>query len=77
MDNLSWEDKIEEELENIRQQSDLACIDTEESIHVATHTLQNYRQLKGRVAVVEQRIKQAPTDSITENNIGSRPKQKT
>eukprot|EP00957_Ditylum_brightwellii_P135125 10302100-Ditylum_brightwellii.AAC.1 len=76
-DNLSWEDKIKKELENIRQQLDLAHIIAEESIRVATRKLQNYQQLKARVTAVEQWIKQAPTDSTTENNIGACPKQKT
>eukprot|EP00957_Ditylum_brightwellii_P156418 11904941-Ditylum_brightwellii.AAC.1 len=64
-DNISWEDSIKKELENIKQQLDLACTDTEESICVASHKLQTYRQLKARVSAVEQRIEQAPTDSTT------------
>eukprot|EP00957_Ditylum_brightwellii_P112349 8566311-Ditylum_brightwellii.AAC.1 len=76
-DNILWEDKIEKELENIRQQLALACIDIEESIHIASHKLQNYRQLKVMVSAVEQQIKQAPMDSTTEDNIGVHPKQKT
>eukprot|EP00957_Ditylum_brightwellii_P052397 3973888-Ditylum_brightwellii.AAC.1 len=77
MDNVSWEDKIEKELEIIRQKLDLACIDTEESICIVSHKLQNYQQLKARVSAVEQRIKQAPADSTTKNNVGVRSKQKT
>ena len=76
MDNLSWEDKIEKELENIRQQLDLVRIDAEESICVATRKLQNYRQLKARVATVEQWIEQALVGSTAENNIRVHPKQK-
>eukprot|EP00957_Ditylum_brightwellii_P072443 5505292-Ditylum_brightwellii.AAC.1 len=76
-DNVSWEDKIEKELDIIRQQLDLARIDTEESIRIASHKLQNYQQLKARVSVVEQQIEQAPVDSTTENNVGVHPKQKT
>eukprot|EP00957_Ditylum_brightwellii_P160269 12201338-Ditylum_brightwellii.AAC.1 len=76
-DNVSWEDKIKKELENMRHQLDLACIDTEESICVVNLKLQNYQQLKAGVSVIEQRIKQAPTDSTTENNIRVCPKQKT
>eukprot|EP00957_Ditylum_brightwellii_P014032 1058386-Ditylum_brightwellii.AAC.1 len=76
-DNLSWEDKIEKELENIRQELDLAHINAEESICVAIRKQQNYQQLKARVAAVEHRMEQTPTDSTTENNIGARPKQKT
>eukprot|EP00957_Ditylum_brightwellii_P119249 9097052-Ditylum_brightwellii.AAC.1 len=75
--NVSWEDKIKKELEIIRQQLDLAYIDTEESICIASHKLQSYRQLKARVSAVEQRIKQAPADSTTKENVGVHPKQKT
>eukprot|EP00957_Ditylum_brightwellii_P130300 9939563-Ditylum_brightwellii.AAC.1 len=51
-------------------------IDTEESIRIASHMLQNFLQLRVRVTAVEQQIKQAPVDSTTKNNIGVCPKQK-
>eukprot|EP00957_Ditylum_brightwellii_P161978 12332746-Ditylum_brightwellii.AAC.1 len=68
-DKVSWEDKIEKELEIIRQQLDLACIKTEESIHIASHKLQKYRKLRAKVSAIEQWIEQAPADSTTENNV--------
>eukprot|EP00957_Ditylum_brightwellii_P174626 13296479-Ditylum_brightwellii.AAC.1 len=76
MDKVSWEDKIEKELEIIIQQLDLACIKTEESIRIASHKLQKYRHLKARVSTIEQQIEQAHVDSTTKNNVGVRPKQK-